>query len=86
MNNNKSSASRTINNKLVIARLNKNLTQKQVAERALIDRAYYTKIENGQCKAAVETYKDIAIALGYRRWKDLIPDNIEEVCNGGIIK
>lgn len=76
MNNSKSSKSDRINDKLVIVRLQKHMTQKQVAKLALIDRGYYVKIENGQCKAAVQTYKDIAIALGYPKWKDLIPDNI----------
>ncbi len=76
MNRNKRTKSNNINDKLVIIRLGKGLTQKEVADLALIERTYYCKIENGQCKAAVQTYKDIAIALGYARWKDLIPDNI----------
>lgn len=76
MNNSKNTKSNNINDKLVMVRLQKNMTQKQVADLALIDRSYYIKIENGQCKAAVQTYKDIAIALGYARWKDFIPDNI----------
>ena len=72
MYNDKRTKSDNINNKLVMYRLLRHYTQQQVADLAHIARPYYVKIENGQCTASINTYKDIARALGVPNWKELI--------------
>ena len=72
MYNDKRTKSDNINNKLVMYRLLRHYTQQQVADLANIARPYYVKIENGQCTPSINTYKDIARALGVPNWKELI--------------
>lgn len=50
---------------LIQIRENKQLTQKQVAERAFIDRSYYAQIETGERNPSLEVSKEIARALGF---------------------
>lgn len=73
--NDKRTKSKKVNSLMLCLRLNQHLTQEQVAKMAGLDRGYYVKIENGQCIASVKAYRDIAIALGYPNWKNLIPND-----------
>lgn len=72
MYNDKRTSSNNINDKMLMFRLQRHYTQQQVADLAHIARAYYVKIENGQCTPSVHTYKGIARALGVPNWKGLI--------------
>ena len=72
MYNEKRTKSNNINDKLVIYRLKRHYTQQEVADLAHLARSYYVKIENGQCTPSVNTYKNIAKALGVPNWKQLI--------------
>lgn len=73
MYNDKRTKSKNVNSNMLCSRLKQHLTQEQVAKMAGIDRGYYIKIENGQCKCSVNTYNKIGIALGYVNWRELIP-------------
>ena len=44
-------------------RLERGLTQAQVAEKAKLNTNYYAKIERGEVKSSVEAYEGIARAL-----------------------
>lgn len=70
----KRSESKHINDKLYIARLNRHMSQQQVADAANLSRPYYTMIENGQVRGSVNTYHRLGAVLGYLKWKELIPD------------
>lgn len=72
MYNEKRTKSLNINDKLLMFRLQRHYTQQEVADLASLSRSYYVKIENGQCTPSVNTYKDIARALGVPNWKELI--------------
>ena len=49
--------------KLKEARLNRGLTQIEVAEKAKINSNYYSKIERGQAKPSIEVYERLAKTL-----------------------
>lgn len=72
MYNEKRTKSNNINDKMLMYRLQRHYTQQQVSDLAHLARAYYVKIENGQCTPSVNTYKAIARALGVPKWKELI--------------
>ncbi|PIC81071.1 transcriptional regulator [Sporosarcina sp. P18a] len=46
-------------------RVEKGLTQKSVAERSNIERAYYTMIEAGDRNPSVHVAKSIALVMGF---------------------
>jgi transcriptional regulator with XRE-family HTH domain len=50
---------------LIQIRESKQWTQKQVAERAFIDRSYYAQIETGERNPSFEVSKEIARVLGF---------------------
>jgi transcriptional regulator with XRE-family HTH domain len=57
------STTRKVAKALRSIRLDKGLTQAQVAEKAKINSNYYAKVERGEMKPSVEVYKRIARAL-----------------------
>ena len=63
---------------LKISRLDKNLTQGQVAESAGISRAYYTEIENNIKNPSVGTAKRIADILNFS-WTCFFSDTCDKV-------
>ncbi len=54
-------------------RLQKGLTQAELAEKAGINTNYYAKIERGELKSSIETLEKLVKALGIR-WRDILPD------------
>lgn len=46
-------------------RLNKGLTQQNVADRSAIERSYYTMIEAGNRTPSVQVAKSIALVIGF---------------------
>ena len=54
-------------------RLQKDLTQAELAEKAGINTNYYAKIERGELKSSIETLEKLVKALGIR-WRDILPD------------
>lgn len=57
------STTRKVAKALRSIRLDKGLTQAQVAEKAKINSNYYAKVERGEMKPSVEVYERIARAL-----------------------
>ncbi len=57
------STTRKVAKALRSIRLDKGLTQAQVAEKAKINTNYYAKVERGEMKPSVEVYERIARAL-----------------------
>ena len=58
-------------------RIASNLSQKEVANRALISQQYYNFIENGKRHPPVETAKKIAEVLGFD-WTQFYVDDSEQ--------
>lgn len=62
---------------LVEIRVEKGLTQEEVANLSQITRAYYTQIENGYRAPSVSVAKRIAQALGFQ-WTIFFKDECSE--------
>lgn len=54
-------------------RTGKNMTIREVADRAGISESFYCMIENGERRPSVETAKKIAAVLGFD-WTEFFPD------------
>jgi len=63
----------TIGNKLKVARLEKNLTQLEVAKKAGINGNYYAKVERGEASLSVITLLKLVTALELKS-SDLLPN------------
>ncbi len=61
-----------IGKNLKTARLNKNWTQVELADKAGINSNYYAKIERGDISPSYETFEKIFKALGVKS-KDIFP-------------
>ncbi|TLS37773.1 helix-turn-helix transcriptional regulator [Pseudalkalibacillus caeni] len=63
-------------NSLIMARLTKKLTKKEVAEKAGITPAMYSYIESGERSVDIETSKKIAKALGKKHEDIFLPSRL----------
>lgn len=54
-------------------RLDRGLTQEQVAHRAGLDRSFYVEVETGKHSISLDRIFDVAAALGVTA-KDLVPE------------
>lgn len=54
---------------VLVVRLKKNLSQRQVAERMKIKRTYLSKVENGKLTPTIPTLIAISEAMGVEPWK-----------------